>query len=254
MSSSSSVNNKLLFVIAAFGVTAAVTYYVVSTQPPPPPYLPKPETKFAKVVNHHTRHHLQRRSPSSISMNRIGNNSYNLFNDNARGDGFAGAAGEIVQSPYSTPSSFNSPFSSQQQSQFVGGQAPQPVNTTDPLQTAAIGDTSTVPTIIVDPPVPDDVRVINIENQILKMIIANTTSVRTILSNIDTIKDSIDTYRYKIHLTFQQLQLGNITPVQMNQFLTQVILEIATNLQLPLNPSFIMSLGAAPYVPVTPLL
>lgn len=246
-------NNNLLFVIAAFGATAAITYYIVATQPPPPPYFPKPETKFAKVVNHHTRHHLQGH-PRLMGMNRVSNDSYNVFNDDTRGDGFAGAAGEIPQSPYSTPDAFNSPFSSQQQSQFVGGNAPPPVNSTDPLQTAAIGDTSTIPTIIVDPPMPDDIRVINIQNQILKMIIANTTSVKTILSNIDTIKDSIDTYRYKLHLTFQQLQLGNITPMQMNQFLIQVIQEIATNLQLPLKPEFIMQLGAAPYVPVTPLM
>jgi hypothetical protein len=165
---------------------------------------------------------------------KVSNDSYSVFDDTAREDGFAGNAyafaGSLIPSTPYSPDSL-------------------PVNSTDPVLDAAIADTDTVPTIIAD---PRDMapKVIDLQNQILKMIIANTTSVNVILSNIDTIKQSIATYRHKLKLVYEQVQNRNITPIQLQQYLMQVISDISTQLQLPLSPRFVMMMNQSPYQPV----
>jgi hypothetical protein len=168
---------------------------------------------------------------------RVSNDSYSVFDDTAREDGFAGGAyafaGSMIPStPYSSDSL--------------------PVNSTDPVLDAAIADTDSVPSIIVDPHALTP-KVIDLQNQILKMIIANTTSVNVILSNIDTIKQSISTYRHKLRLVYEQVQNRNITPIQLQQYLMQVISDISTQLQLPLSPQFTLMMNQSPFSPVLSL-
>lgn len=169
---------------------------------------------------------------------RVSNDSYSNFDDTAREDGFAGHskayAGLMLPS---------TPLDS----------AVMPVNSTSPITDAAIADTDTVPSVIVDPANMHP-HIINIENQILKMIIANTSSLNTILTNIDTIKQSIHTYRHKLRLAYEQVQNRNITPIQFNQFLLQVISDISSSLELPLKPQFIAIMNSSPYIPVIPLM
>lgn len=169
---------------------------------------------------------------------KVSNDSYSVFDDTARDDGFAGnayafAGSMIPSTPYTSDSL--------------------PVNSTDPVLDAAIADTDSVPSIIADPHTMTP-KVIDLQNQILKMIIANTTSVNVILTNIDTIKQSIATYRHKLKLVYEQVQNRNITPLQLQQYIMQIISDISTQLQLPLSPQFTMMMNQSPYQPVTALM
>jgi hypothetical protein len=170
--------------------------------------------------------------------NRVSNDSYSNFDDTAREDGFAG-----LSRAYAGMMLPSTPMDS----------AVMPVSSTDPMVDAAIGDTDTVASIIVDPSSMHP-HLINIENQILKIIISNTTSLNTILTNIDTIKQSISTYRHKLRLAYDQVAQRNITQVQFNQFLMQVVSDIATKLELPLKPQFTAILNRSPYIPSTPFI
>lgn len=192
------------------------------------------------------------------SLARVSNDSYSPYNDDERGDGFTAFARSYNASPgFGMPppsipiNQYQEPMSSM--SEF-GPDGPRPVNSTDPVFDAAVSDTDSIPAIMVDPNSMADINIVNIQNQILKMIIANSTNVNTILSNIDTIKHSIRTYRHKLKGAYDQVQSGGITPIQLNQFLMQVISEISTHLQLPLSPQFTAQMNASPYQPVSPVI
>jgi hypothetical protein len=131
---------------------------------------------------------------------------------------------------------------------------PMPVNSMNPIMTAAIADTDTVPSILVNPSMIGDKKVISLENQILKMIIANAGNTNVVLTNIDTIKASIRHYRHRLESIQEQLTLGAVTPPMFHQFLMQVISDIAQKLELPMNPQFTAQMNAMPYVPASPMI
>lgn len=143
-------------------------------------------------------------------------------------------------------------FQQQNQLSEFGPGGPQPVNSTDPVFDAAVADTDSIPSIVVNPGDTAMPHIIGVMNQVLKMIISNTTSVNTVLSNIDTIKQSIKRYGHKLHEAYRQVQIGNITPIQYNQFLMQVVSDVSNELQLPLNPTFAAQLNASPFQPISP--
>jgi hypothetical protein len=185
-------------------------------------------------------HELEDRFPPVGSI-KVSNDSYSVFDDTAREDGFAGntrAFAGILAQPGPM-----SPFDVENI----------PVNSTSPTVTAAIGDVDTTPALMIDPNVFTP-RIIDAQNQVLKMIIANTTSVNTILTNIDAIKQMISTYRHKIRLSYEQLQQRNITPLQFQQFLMQIVAEITAKMELPLTPRFTAMLNRVPFVPVSPFM
>ena len=95
-------------------------------------------------------------------------------------------------------------------------------------------------------PATTDPKIVELQNKILKMIVSGTTNVSTVLSNMDTIKANILTYTAKLQLAQQQLDARVITPSQMDQYLSSIVQEIATNLQITLNPSFIGGNSSVP--------
>jgi hypothetical protein len=145
---------------------------------------------------------------------RVGNVSYTPGTDFARGDGFAFAAGTVDPSGISSL----------------------PLTTTSPVVTGAAS--GTVPPSITatstSPPV--DPQLMDLQNRVLKMIIANTSNVQVILSSIDTIKAAIQTYTGRLSLLQQQQALGRIFPYQLTLYLMQIVNEIALQLNIPLKP------------------
>lgn len=191
-------------------------------------------------------------------LTRVQNDSFSLFNDDARGDGFTSglARSYNAYSPQVPPGhSVPIPINQDQQAAMFnefGPNAPQPVNSTDPVFDAAVADTTSIPPVVVDPGNTVGAHVIGIQNQVLKMIIANTTSVNTILSNIDTIKQSIKQYGTKLRMAYEQVQVGNLSQDQFTQFLMQTVSDVANQLQLPLNPAFAATLSQSPFQPTSP--
>jgi hypothetical protein len=150
----------------------------------------------------------------SDPFGRVANSSYTPGIPDARGDGFAFAAGTVDPSGISSL----------------------PLTTTSPVVTGAAS--GTVPPSITatstSPPV--DPQLMDLQNRVLKMIIANTSNVQVILSSIDTIKAAIQTYTGRLSLLQQQQALGRIFPYQLTLYLMQIVNEIALQLNIPLKP------------------
>jgi hypothetical protein len=93
--------------------------------------------------------------------------------------------------------------------------------------------TTTTPT-----PTTTDPKITDMQNRILRMIVSRTSNVSTVLSNIETIKAEILTYTAKLQLAQQQVDAHVISPLQLSQYLTQIAEDIATKLQIQLNPAY----------------
>lgn len=210
---------------------------------------------------------------------RVSNDSFNVYDDARRADGFANFAHSFNVAVAGPPTA----GASMAYGPMMGGAGgppvpgmdpgmtpgadpgmdpnqitpmspdPLPVNSTNPIMTASIADTDTIPAILVDPGGPDN-KVISLENQLLKMLIANAGNTNVVLTNIDTIKASIRHYRNRLKSIQEQMQMGSVTPPMFQQFLTQVISDIAQRLELPMNPQFTAQMNSMPYMPPSPMI
>lgn len=86
-------------------------------------------------------------------------------------------------------------------------------------------------------PATTDPKILDLQNRILRMIVSRTSNVSTVLSNIETIKAEILTYTAKLQLAQQQVDARVINTLQLSQYLTQIAEDIATKLQIQLNPT-----------------
>lgn len=90
-------------------------------------------------------------------------------------------------------------------------------------------------------PTPPDTTAI--KKNILSMILNNAQNISTVIAAIDTINAKIETYTAQLQLVLQQKAAGTLTQYQVDQYTRQLVIDIATALQIQLVPYFTGSTG-----------
>lgn len=90
-------------------------------------------------------------------------------------------------------------------------------------------------------PTPPDTTAI--KQQILSMILNNASNITTVISNLETIKAKIETYTAQLELVLQQKAAKTLSQYQVDQYVKQLVIDIATALQIQLSPYFTGSAG-----------
>jgi hypothetical protein len=91
------------------------------------------------------------------------------------------------------------------------------------------------------PPTPPDTT--TIKKNILSMILNNASNISTVIGALDTINAKIETYTAQLQLVLQQKAAGTLTQYQVDQYTRQLVIDIATALQIQLSPYFTGSSG-----------
>ena len=77
-----------------------------------------------------------------------------------------------------------------------------------------------------------------IKKNILSMILNNAQNISSVIGALDTVNAKIETYTAQLQLVLQQKASGVLTQYQVDQYVRQLVIEIAEALQIQLVPYF----------------
>lgn len=77
-----------------------------------------------------------------------------------------------------------------------------------------------------------------IKKKLLSMILNNAQNISSVIGNMDTVNAKIETYTAQLQLVLQQKALGVLTQYQVDQYIRQLVIDLASALQIQLVPWF----------------